>query len=106
MSKSKPRQLIPNRQSSPAPKARSPGSISVQLGFDPKGPAEPVDIVSSKEGWSEYTLVDGAVIRSKGVILDVKKMIGQYDADGDPIYILQLTIVNKVRVPGKLKKNG
>ena len=50
--------------------------------------------------------MDGAIIRSKRVILDVKKMIGQYDADGDPIYILQLTIVNKVRVPDKLKKNG
>jgi hypothetical protein len=80
--------------------------MSVQLGYDPKGPSESIDIVASKEGWSEYTLVDCAVIRSKGVILDVKKMIGQYNIDGEPIYILQLTIVNQARVPDSLKKKG
>jgi hypothetical protein len=103
MPKSKPTQP----RSSTASAALSPGSsISVQLGYDPKGPSEPIDIVSSKEGWSEYTLEDGGVIRSKSVILDVKKLIGQYNSDGDPIYVLQLTIVNQPRVPDNLKKNG
>jgi hypothetical protein len=85
--------------------AASP-TVSVQLGYDPKGPSEPVDIVSSKDGWSEYTLADGTVIRAKGVVLDVKKMIGQFNAEGDPVYVLQLTMVNQARVPDQLKKKS
>jgi hypothetical protein len=79
-------------------------SVQIPLGYNPKGPKESVDIESSKEGWSEYTLADGTVIRAKGVLLDVKKMVGQYNADGEPIYELQLTMVNQARVPDKLKK--
>lgn len=77
--------------------------MQIQLGYDPKGPAEPVDIVSSKDGWSEFTLADGTIIRAKAAVLDVKKMVGQYNAEGEPIYLLQLTVVNQTRVPDNLK---
>lgn len=80
--------------------------MQVQLGYDPKGPTEPVDIVSSKDGWSEFTLADGTVIRTKAALLDVKKMVGQYNAEGEPIYVLQMTMVNQSRVPENLKKKG
>ncbi len=80
--------------------------MQVSLGYDPKGPAEPIDIVSSKDGWSEFTLADGTVIRAKAAVLDVKKMVGQYNAEGDPIYVLQLTMVNQTRIPDNLKKKG
>ncbi len=76
------------------------------LGYDPVGPSQPVDIVSSKDGWSEFTLQDGTVIRAKAALLDVKKMIGQYTPEGDPIYVLQLTMVNQARVPDNLKRKG
>jgi hypothetical protein len=76
------------------------------LGYDPKGKSEPVDVVSSKEAWSEYQLADGTVIRAKSVLLDVKKMIGQFNADGEPVYVMQLTGVNQARVPERLKKVG
>ena len=103
MSKSKQKQQpIPNRQSVPPLPPAAP--VQIQLGYDPKGPKESVDIESSKDGWSEYTLVDGTVIRAKAVVLDVKKMVGQYNADGEPVYELQLTMVNQTRIPDKLKK--
>ena len=108
MPKSKHRhrqQPIPRQQVLPPVPAASP-TISVQLGYDPKGPSEPVDIVSSKDGWSEYTLSDGTVIRAKGVLLDVKKMTGQFNPEGEPIYVLQLTMVNQARVPEQLKKKS
>jgi hypothetical protein len=107
MSKNKHRQQpIPNREVAPTHEASTPGSMLVQLGYDPKGPSEPIDIVSSKEGWSEYTLADGTVIRAKGVLLDVKRLVNQYNPEGDPIYVLQLTMVNQARVPDNLKKKG
>jgi hypothetical protein len=104
MSKNKQRQQpIPNRQSAPPLPPASP-TMQIQLGYDPKGPAEAVDVVSSKDGWSEFTLADGAVIRTKAAVLDVKKLTGQYNADGEPIYILQMTMINQARVPDSLKK--
>jgi hypothetical protein len=108
MSKNKHRQQpISNRQSvPPLPQASQVGSIPIQLGYNPNGPKESVDIASSKDGWSEFTLADGTVIRAKAVLLDVKKMVDQYNADGEPIYELQLTMVNQARVPDQLKKKA
>ena len=74
------------------------------LGYDPKARTEPRDIVSSKEGWSEYTLADGSVIRAKATILDVKIALGQYSPEGDPVYLMQIAFVNQLRVPENLKK--
>jgi hypothetical protein len=82
------------------------GAMQVQLGYDPTGPVEQVDIVSSKDGWSEYTLQDETVIRAKAVVLDAKKMVGQFNAQGEPIYVLQLTVINQVKAPAHLKKKG
>jgi hypothetical protein len=86
----------------PTPKA----TIQVDLGYDPTGPSEPVDIVSTKEGWSEFVLQDGTVIRTKAVLLDAKKMIGQFNAAGDPIYAMQIIMAHQARVPDDLKKKG
>jgi hypothetical protein len=82
----------------------APTVAQVQLGYDPKGPKESVDIVSSKDGWSEFTLADGTILRAKAVVLDVKKMVGQYNQEGEPIYEMQLTMVSQSRVPEELKK--
>jgi len=74
------------------------------LGYDPAGPQKQRDIVGVKNGWSEYTLDDGAVIRIKGVLVDAKKMIDQFNTNGDPIYVLQLSVVQELVVPEELKK--
>jgi hypothetical protein len=107
MSKSKRQRRRPTSSPEirPSIPAASP-TVSVQLGFDPTGPSEPIDIVSSKEGWSEYTLEDGTVIRTKGVLLAVKKMTGQFNPEGEPVYVMQLTSVNQARVPEQLKKKS
>jgi hypothetical protein len=107
MAKNKHRQQpIPNRSNAPVIAPPQAGAMTVQLGYDPKGPSESIDIVSSKDGWSEYTLADGTVIRVKGALLDVSKMVGQYNANGEPVYVLQMTMVNQAKVPDNLKKQG
>jgi hypothetical protein len=104
MAKSKHRQQpIPSRQAVPP---QVPASFSQLMGYDPKGPKEPIDIVSSKDGWSEFQLADGTVVRAKVALLDIKKMEGQFTPDGDPIYEMQLTMVNQIRVPPELKKKA
>jgi len=65
---------------------------------------ETVDVVSSKEGWSEFNLSDGTTIRLKSVLLEVKKMVGQYNADGDPIYLMQAAQVHQVKAPEEMRK--
>lgn len=108
MPKSKHRhkaQPIPAQQHAP-PMPPASGGLQMQLGYDPKGPSQPIDILSSKDGWSEYTLADGTVIRTKCALLDVKQMVGQYNAEGEPIYVLQMTMINQAKVPDQLKKKG
>lgn len=73
-------------------------------GYDPSWKLEPIDIVSSKDSWTEYELADGTVLRAKAVVLDVKKAVGQYSPDGDPIYVLQTTLLHQIRAPETLKK--
>jgi hypothetical protein len=74
------------------------------LGHNPSGPSKQRDIVEVKNGWSEYTLDDGAVIRVKGVLVDAKQFIDQFTATGEPIYGLQLSVVHELVVPDRLKK--
>lgn len=80
------------------------GTMQISLGYDPKGNMEPRDVVGSKDGWSEYTLADGSVIRLKAALLDVKRAVNQYSADGNPIYVFQFAVVNQVSAPDSLKK--
>ncbi len=63
-----------------------------------------MNVVGLKEGWSEYTLEDGSTIRTKAPLIDVKKAVGQFNTNGDPIYVIQMTFVNTVIAPDHLKK--
>jgi hypothetical protein len=90
------------------PQAVSPSQSgpAYPLGYDPAGKIEPVDIVGSKDGWSEYTLIDGAVLRVKAAVFDVKSAVGQYAPNGDPIYLVQSALVIQVKAPESLKRGG
>ena len=98
------RQPIPARQPLLPPLPAPAPQMQFALGYDPKGKMEQRDVVSSKDGWSEYTLDDKTVIRVKAIILDVKKAVDQFSLEGDPIYIMQQTIVTSLDAPDELKK--
>ena len=63
------------------------------------------DIVEAKEGWSEYKLDDGSKIRVKGVLLEAKRAVGQFSLEGDPLYVMQITMVQQLVSPDNLKKD-
>lgn len=70
---------------------------------DPKE-SELVDITDSKENWNEYLLADGTVLRMRGVLTEVWRVLDEFDADGNPRYILKSSNITSVNAPDALRK--
>jgi len=103
-SKERRQQSTPTKQPAQPPFAMAPVPAQIGFAFNPTGRMEPKDIINYKEGWSEYTLDDGSIIRIKGVLLDVKRALDQFGPEGDPIYVFQIAMVQQLRAPDHLKK--
>lgn len=65
-----------------------------------------VDIKEMNEQWSECTLKDGAIIRLKPVIIEIRKAKNQFAPNGDPIYLVKSTVITDIKVPENLKRTG
>lgn len=58
----------------------------------PGGPeyeADDVQILESLERWTELRLDDGTVLRVKPLITSVMRVPGQFDPEGNPIYVIK-----------------
>ena len=66
--------------------------------------ATPVDINHSSEKWNEYLLEDGTVLKMKLVLKKAFKVEGEYDEEGNPVYVMQSTNVTSISAPNDLKK--
>ena len=64
----------------------------------------PVDFRIEREDWNEYQLYDGAHLRLRIILSDVFRVDGEFDAEGNPIYITKSGNVVSVRVPDELKR--
>lgn len=64
-----------------------------------------VDIVRSNELWSEFTLADGAVLRLKPSLIEVRRRPGEFSADGNPIYDINAGLLIGVRAPEGLRES-
>lgn len=62
-----------------------------------------VDFKTEKEGWNEYMLVDGSVLKFKTVITSVIRTEDYDPMTGDPVYIIQSTNISRVIVPEKMR---
>lgn len=58
----------------------------------------------SGEHWNEYLLDDGTVLRLKPVVTQILRIEGEYDANGDPAYMVQAMNVVSVSAPEELRK--
>lgn len=56
------------------------------------------------EHWNEYLLDDHTVVRMKAVVTEIARLDGQYDAEGNPAYIVFSTNVTHVSPPEELKR--
>lgn len=65
-----------------------------------------VPIQEAIERSSEITLEDGVVIRVKAGIASATRIVGEYDALGNPVYSFDMAVQFQfVLMPDKLKKN-
>lgn len=64
-----------------------------------------VSIDHSSERWSEFTLEDGTVLRAKISIISAGRVDGEWDQDGNPMYVTKShNIVTVVESPEKLRR--
>ena len=66
--------------------------------------ASAVEVNQSSERWNEYFLEDGTVLKMKLVLKKVYKIDNEFDAEGNPVYVMQSTNVTTVSA-SKNQKN-
>ena len=59
---------------------------------------------TSGEYWNEYLADDGTVIRVKLIATEVLRLDGQFDQEGNPVYIVKTTNVTNVSAPENLRR--
>ena len=62
-----------------------------------------IEVVDSKERWSEYRLADGTTMRIKSVVIAVFREDGQHTPDGEPVYNMKSTLITDIRAPASAK---
>jgi hypothetical protein len=66
-----------------------------------------IQVDTSNERWSEYTLQDGTVFRGKLNIISVVRVEGEFDPQGQPVYQINAgPFLAFVEIPEKLKQQG
>ena len=53
-------------------------------------------ISGTTEHWNEYLLHDGSVVKLKTVVTEILKVDGEFDAEGNPQYVLKSTQIVSV----------
>ena len=84
-----------------------PTRRKIQLG--PGGPekdAQLVDIQQSSEHWNQYLMGDGTVLKIKLVATEVWRIEGEWDPEGNPIYVVKSSNVLSVNPPEELRRKG
>jgi hypothetical protein len=79
--------------------------VSVPLPGGVMGSGTEVAVNESTERWSEFSLADGAVLRMKMTLVTAVRVDGQYDLEGNPLYMAKgQPITAVVSVPQELKQ--
>ena len=63
-----------------------------------------VDFKTRKEDWNEYQLMDGSFVKIKLVVSEIFKVPGEYDNEGNPVYVVRSKNVTVVRSSDDLKR--
>lgn len=58
------------------------------------------------EPWTLYSLEDGTTIKMKVLLLDVRRIEGEYTANGNPVYQIETQYIMGIDAPDNLKKKS
>src|SRR5712691_2839980 len=86
---------------------RSPNVKKVKVTLPDGKVVEGVDvpIEVSNDRWSDITLEDGSVIRIKALVVSVIRIDGQYDQDGNPLYVVKSSTTTAIAsAPEELRR--
>jgi hypothetical protein len=65
-----------------------------------------IDFEVEKESFSTYILHDGTSLKIKPVLVEVFRIEGVWQANGDPVYGVQAQQILAVNAPDSLRKKG
>jgi len=66
----------------------------------------PVETSQANEHWNQYLLDDGSLLKLKTVVTEVFRLLNEYDADGNPVYVVKSGNIVAVTAPDHLKKKS
>ena len=66
--------------------------------------AELVEVMNANEPWTTYELSDGSVFKVKVVMSEIWRLVGEFDADGNPAYFFKMSPLTNLRSPPELKR--
>ena len=75
----------------------------------PSGPlvdGSEVPVTETTERWTDVLLEDGTKLRLKPTVLSVIRVDGQFDPDGNPMYMLKSSQVMVADAPPHLRKGA
>jgi hypothetical protein len=72
----------------------------------PAKDVESVEVRNSAEPWTQIDLADGSTIKLRSVVSEVWRVTGEYDAEGNPIYIVKHQTIMNVTPAELLTKKG
>jgi hypothetical protein len=84
---------------------RRKGKVAIAPG-QPLKDAELMEVTKSDEKWSTYDLDDGSQLRMRTIVAEIWRVLNEYDADGNPMYVLKAQGTLSVIAPDGLKKGG
>lgn len=67
--------------------------------------ADQVGFRDNAEYWNEYLLDDGTTVRIKLIVGGVYRVPDQYDAEGNPMYVVNTNQVTRIDAPDHLRRD-
>ena len=80
--------------------------VTVQLPNGGAADGFEVGVAEATERWTDIKLEDGSALRIKAVIIGAVRVEGQYDQEGNPLYMVKANQVMTVSAPDHLRKGA
>ncbi len=65
---------------------------------------EEIEFETERESWNTYLLADGTKVKLKAVAATIIRFDGEYQPNGDPVYLVNASNIVATDVPDNLKR--